>query len=147
MSLLRQIDADLAESMKAGSADRTAVIRLIKSALKNEQIKLGHELSDAEVQKALQREAKQRQDSIRQYRDAKREDLAGAEEMELKTIRTYLPEQMPVQELAALVDQVVAQTGATGPAQMGAVIGAVMQRAAGRADGGQVAQFVRERLK
>ncbi len=124
---------------------RTAVLRLIKSSLKNEQIKLGHELTEAEALKVVQREAKQRKDSIAQYAQGGRTDLAESEQHELTIIESYLPQQMSEAELTALVDAVIAETSANAT-QMGMVIGAVLQRAEGRADGTAVSQLVRQKL-
>jgi uncharacterized protein YqeY len=146
MALVTQIDQDLATSMKEGLAARTSVLRLLKSSLKNEQIKLGHDLSEAEVLKVLQREAKQRKDSITQYQAGGRTDLAEAEQQELDTIENYLPSQMSEAELATLIDSVITETKATDKTQMGVVIGAVLQRAEGRADGNAVSQLVRQKL-
>jgi uncharacterized protein YqeY len=145
MALQDQIDTDLATSMKEGVVSRTAVLRLIKSSLKNEQIKLGHELDEAEALKVLQREAKQRKDSIEQYQQGGRADLADSERAELAIIDTYLPDQMSPDELSQLVDAVIQETDATAT-QMGVVIGAVLQRAGGRADGTAVSQAVRQKL-
>lgn len=145
MALIDQIDTDLASSMKEGVAARTGVLRLLKNSIKNEQIKAGHDLSEAETLKVLQREAKQRKDSITQFKNGGREDLAESEQRELAIIEAYLPQQMSEAELAALVDTVIAETGAT-PAQMGVVIGEVMKRAAGQADGAAVSQLVRQKL-
>jgi len=145
MALQDQIDTDLATSMKEGMAARTTVLRLIKSSLKNEQIKLGHEPAEAEALKVLQREAKQRKDSITQYQQGGRTDLAESEQAELAIIEGYLPDQMGPDELSRLVDSVISETGAT-PTQMGMVIGAVLQRAGGRADGTAVSQLVRQKL-
>jgi uncharacterized protein YqeY len=146
MSLIGQIDRDLATSMKEGTAERTGVLRLLKSALGNEQIKMGHILLKGEVFKVLQREAKQRRDSIAQYRQGGREDLAEAEQKELEIIEGYLPDQMGEDELKQLVDAVIAETGATTPAQMGLVMAVVMHRAAGQADGAAVSALVRQKL-
>ena len=146
MTLLEQIDQDLASSMKEGNAERTGVLRLLKNAFKNEQIKAGHELSDAEVLKVLQREAKQRKDSIIQYQQGNRTDLAEAEQNELAIIETYLPQQLSEAKLSELVDTVITETKATSVAQMGMVIGEVVKRAAGRADGSAVSQLVRQKL-
>jgi hypothetical protein len=146
MALLQQIDTDLADALKAGVVARVSLLRLLKSAIKNEQIKLGHELSEDEVQKVLQREAKQRKDSITQYEAGGRQDLAKSEQQELAMIQEYLPQQMDEAELAQLVESVIAETGATGIAQMGVVIGAVLKRAGGRADGAAVSQLVRQKL-
>jgi uncharacterized protein YqeY len=133
-------------SMKAGDAQRTGVLRLMRGALKNEEIKLGHALDEPEAMKVVQREAKQRRDSIAAYREAGREDLAAREEAELAVVQGYLPEALSDAELAQVVDEVIAETGASQPAQMGAVIGGVMKRVGARADGGVVSRLVREKL-
>jgi uncharacterized protein len=145
MALIDQIDTDLASSMKEGEAARTGVLRLLKNSIKNEQIKAGHDLSEPEVLKVLQREAKQRKDSIAQFKQGGRDDLADTEQQELAVIETYLPQQMSETELTVLVDTVITETAAT-PAQMGVVIGEVMKRAAGQADGAAVSQLVRQKL-
>jgi hypothetical protein len=146
MTLSQQIDQDAATSMREGVAARTAVLRLLKAALKNEQIKLGHELTEGEELKVLQREAKQRKDSIEQYSNAGRTDLADSEQHELTIIESYLPQQMSEEELAEVVNRVIDDTGAEGLPQMGVVIGAVMNEVEGRADGATVARLVKERL-
>ncbi len=146
MTIAQQLTEDMKVSMKAGQADRTGTLRLLRAAVKNEEIKLGHLLEEAEVLKLLQREAKQRRDSIAAYRGAGREDLAGREEMELAIVQEYLPETMPDDELARVVDEVIAGMGQVGVAQKGMVIGEVMKRVGARADGGVVARLVSQRL-
>ncbi len=146
MSLQTQIDQDLTAAMKAEASERVAVLRLVKNSLQNEQIKLGHELSEAEALKVLQREAKQRKESIAQYQQGGRDDLVAAEQQELDLIAAYLPQPMSQEELDQLVAGAIEQVRPAGPADMGKVIGAVMQSAAGRADGAAVAQAVRRQL-
>jgi len=146
LTTMEQIDHDLAESMKAGDATRTGVLRLLRSSFKNEQIKLGHELSEAEALKVLQREAKQRRDSITAYNEANRHELAAEEQGELEIISAYLPEALSDEALGALVEEVIAELGNPGAAAMGQVIGAVMAKAGARADGGAVSKVVREKL-
>jgi uncharacterized protein len=146
VTTLEQLTEDMKASMKAGQTDRTGVLRLVRGSVKNEEIKLGHPLDETEVVKVLQREAKQRRDSIAAYREAGRDDLVQHETMELEVISGYLPEAMDEAELAAIVDEVVAETGATGMAQMGAVIGGVMKRVGARADGGTVSRLVKAKL-
>jgi len=146
LTTMEQIDKDLATSMKAGDATRTGVLRLLRSSFKNEEIKLGHPLSEAEALKILQRESKQRRDSITAYNEANRPELAREEEVELEIIATYLPESLSDEELATLVDEVIAELGKPGPEAMGKVIGAVMAKAGARADGGAVSKVVREKL-
>jgi uncharacterized protein YqeY len=146
MSLADQITSDMTTAMKSQDAARTAVLRLVKTSLQNERIKFGHDLTDDETLKVIQREAKQRRDSIDAYTKAERGDLAKAEEEELAIIVTYLPEQMSDDELNTLVDQAIAETGATDVAQMGMVMNKVMQVAGGKADGGKVSQLVKAKL-
>lgn len=146
MSLTEQLTEAMKEAMKAGDAERTGVIRLLRGSMKNEEIKLGHPLDDDEATKVLVREAKQRRDSIEAYRSAGREDLASNEERELVVISEYLPQAMDEAELAKVVDSVIAETGASDMKQMGAVIGAVVKQVGARADGGTVSRLVRERL-
>lgn len=146
MSLLQTIDSDLATAMKEHEASRVSVLRMLKSSIKNEQIKLGHELSDEEIMAVLKREAKQRRDSIEQFEKADRDDLASTEKTELETIKSYLPEQLTDEELIKVVDEVISETGASSPAEMGVVIGAVIKQVGSRADGSAVARIVKERL-
>jgi uncharacterized protein YqeY len=145
MSLTDQLTADLNDAMKARDADRTNVLKLLKSSMTNERIKLGHELEDPEAMKVLQREAKQRKDSIEQYTTANRPELAAAEQTELATIESYLPKAMGEDELKSIIDEVVTSQGAT-QSGMGQVIGAVLQKVGAQADGGTVSRLVRERL-
>ena len=146
MSLLQTIDSDLATAMKEHEASRVSVLRMLKSSIKNEEIKLGHELSDEEIMAVLKREAKQRRDSIEQFEKADRDDLASTEKTELETIKSYLPEQLTDEELIKVVDEVISETGASSPAEMGVVIGAVIKQVGSRADGSAVARIVKERL-
>lgn len=146
MSLSERVQSDLTAAMKEQNAPLVAVLRLVKSSLKNEEIKLGHALSDDEVLKVLQHEAKQRKDSITAYNEGGRKDLADAEQAELDLISDYLPKQIGEAELTRIVDEVIAETGANSLAQMGAVIGKVMQITAGAADGGTVSAVVRQKL-
>ena len=146
MGIVEQLNEDMKTSMKAGQADRTGTLRLLRGALKNEEIKVGHELDEAEAMKVLQREAKQRRDSISAYETADRSDLADKESAELAVIAEYLPETMSDEELVKVVREVVAETGATTAAQMGIVIGGVMKRVGARADGATVSRLVREEL-
>lgn len=133
-------------SMKAGDSERTGVLRLLRGALKNEEIKVGHELSEDEAMKVMVREAKQRRDSIEAYKQAGRDDLIAQEELELAVISGYLPKALTEDELVKIVDEVVTGLGATDMKQMGQVIGAVMARVGASADGGTVSRLVKARL-
>ena len=146
MSLVEQITADMTAAMKSQDEARTAVLRLLKTALQNERIKVGHDLSDEEAVKVVQQQAKQRRDSIEAYGKANRPELADEEAKELEIISHYLPKQMDESELNTIIDQVVSETGASGSAQMGMVMGKVMQAVAGKADGGTVSRLVKEKL-
>lgn len=144
MPILDQLTSDMGAAMKSGQSERVATLRLLRSAMSNERIKLGHELSDDEALKVLQREAKQRRDSIDQYQAAGRAELAQKEQAELELIECYLPQPLSEDELRSMVDAAVAELGSD--AQMGAVIGKVMAQAGARADGETVSRLVRERL-
>lgn len=146
MALIDQISSATATAMKAGQADRVAVLRLLSNSMANERIKTGADLDETAQLKVVQREAKQRKDSIEQYQKADRADLVAEEQAELAIIEEYLPVQMDQAELESMVDAVIAAQGATSMAQMGSVIGAVVAQAAGRADGAQVSAVVRQKL-
>jgi uncharacterized protein YqeY len=146
MKLVDKIQEDMLTAMRGNDTARTAVLRLLKSSLKNEQIKAGHELSDDEAMKVLAREVKQRRESIDIYTKGGRGDLATAEEEEMAIIAEYLPEQMSLEELEKIVDQVMAETNATTMQQMGMVIGRVMTLAEGRIDGAAVSSMVKTKL-
>lgn len=146
MNTSEQITEDMKTSMKAGEAERTGVLRLLRSAFKNEEIKQGAPLDEAGIIKVLTREAKQRRDSIAAYETAGRQDLADTEQAELAIIQTYLPEAMTESELEGVVDKVIAEVGATSMAQMGQVIGAVMKEVGAKAEGGAVSAMVKRRL-
>ena len=146
MTIVEKLTEDMKNSMRAGDANRTSMIRLLLSSLKNEQIKVGHELNDEETVKVLQREAKQRRDAAELYRGAGRDDLLKKEEYELTVVGEYLPRLLSEDETRALVERVAAGMGEVTQAQTGMVIGAVLKEAAGKADGALVSKLVRERL-
>ena len=146
MSLKAQLTSDMKTAMKAGEKDRLGVIRLMQAAIKQREVDERIELDDPQVMAVLEKMLKQRRDSVEQYEKANREDLAAVERYEIGVIQAYLPEPMGEAELAALVDQVVADTGAQGPQDMGRVMAAVKTAAAGRADMGQVSGLVKRRL-
>ena len=148
MSLATQIETDLKTAMKARDAETTATLRLVLAAMKNLRAEAGHgaELSDEEMIELLGREAKRRAEAAEAYEEAGREDLASKERRELEVLRAYLPTQLDADELGAIVDEVIAETGAVGPGDIGKVMGALMPRVKGKADGKAVNALVRERL-
>ena len=146
MDLIDQLESDLAEAMKLRDEVQVTTLRLLKSSLKNYEIDLGHDLTMQEALSVLQKEAKKHQDSINQYNSANREDLAKEEQAELDVIEKYLPEQMPREELEKIVDKVIAELNATGPADMGKVIGKVRAETEGKADGAMIAEIAKSKL-
>lgn len=152
MALYQQILSDLKQSMLNKEKDKTIVLRALKTAVQKKEISErndGHdsaELSDAQVQQVLQKEAKQRKDSISQFEEAGRDDLAQKEKGELEIIETYLPEMMDESEIEKLVDEIIDQVDASGPEDMGKVMGAIMPKVKGKADGSLVNKIVRSRL-
>ena len=146
MSLKNQIIEDMKSAMKAGEKDRLKVVRLIRAAIKQVEIDKRIELDDAAVLAVLDKMVKQRRDSVDQFEKGNREDLAAIERAEIAVLEDYLPEQLSADELAAMVDEVIAATGAEGIRDMGKVMGQIKARAAGRADMGAVSATVKERL-
>lgn len=147
MELLDQLESDLAEAMKLRDEVKTTTLRLLKSAMKNYQIELGHDLTMQEALSVIQKEAKKHQDSITQYQQANREDLKKEEEAELEVIKQYLPEQMSREEIEKAVSEAIAETNAQGPADMGKVIGMVRQKTEGKADGAMIAEVAKAKLQ
>lgn len=144
MSLLERVQADTTAALKAGERDRVGALRLIVSELqKAHKDAAGSEADEVAV---LQRERKRRLESAGAYRDAGRDDLAAGEEREAELIGEYLPEQMSDDELAAIVGDAVAETGAASPKEIGRVMSMVMPRVQGRADGKRVSALVKEKL-
>ncbi len=147
MNLKDKIVADMTAAMKAKDADRTGTLRMVKAALMNRQIDKGSELTDDEVQKALQTLVKQRRDSIESYEKAGRAELAAKEAAEIAVIGTYLPQAASADEIAAAVDAAVAETGVSSIKDMGNVMKAAMARLAGKsADGRAVSDAVKAKL-
>ncbi len=146
MSLKNQITEDMKSAMKAGDKDRLKTVRLILAAIKQVEVDQRVELDDAGVLSVLDKMVKQRRDSVTQFEKGGRDDLAAIEKAEIEVLANYLPEQLSAEELAALVDEVIAATGAEGMRDMGKVMGQIKAKAAGRADMGAVSATVKERL-
>ena len=146
MSLQTDIESAMRAAMKARDAVRVSTLRLAMAAAHNRQIELGHALTDAEVIEVLDRQVKQRRESIELYRQGGRPELADAEEAELAILREFLPEPLTDAELERLARDAMAVTGATGPADMGRVMGALVPQTKGRADGKAVSELVRRLL-
>ena len=145
-ALLDTIRSEMTTARRERDTQRRDTLRLLIAALDNARIAAGRELSDDDAIVALQREAKQRRESIEEYRKGSRDDLAEAEQAELVIIEAYLPSQLGEDELRAMAREVIAESGASGPGDLGAVMGPLMQRVRGRADGRQANAIVRELL-
>jgi hypothetical protein len=146
MSLQTDIESAMRAAMKARDPVRVSTLRLAMAAAHNRRIELGHELTDAEVIEVLDRQVKQRRESIELYRQGGRPELADAEEAELAILREFLPEPLTDAELERLARDAVAATGASGPADMGRVMGVLAPQTRGRADGKAVSELVRRLL-
>jgi len=149
MTLLERVDSDLKEAMRARDATRLGVLRMLKSALKYAAIaKSGAEaeLSEAEAAQVIRKQARQRQDSIESFEKGGRVELVKKEKEELSILNGYLPQAMSGDELAKIVRETIAETGATSKAQMGVVMKAVQAKVAGRADGRTLSAEVQKQL-
>jgi uncharacterized protein YqeY len=149
MTLASQIVEDMKIAMKAKDSVALNVIRALKSSLKYaalEKAGAEGELDDTESLQVVRREIKKRQDSVASYTQAGREDLAATERAEIAVLEKYLPAALPVEELAALVESVIAELGATGKKDMGAVMKVLQERVAGRADNRVLSTEVARRL-
>ena len=146
MPIVDTVRSEMTAAMKSGDARRRDIMRLLLASLGNARIDAGHELDDDEAVQALQREAKQRRDSVEEYSKGGRDDLAQAEQEELDVINVFLPAALSEQELAALAREVIAEVGAGGSGDLGMVMRPLMERVSGRADGGRVNELVRELL-
>ena len=146
MTLKAQITEDMKIAMKAGDKDRLKVIRLIIAAVKQIEIDKKIELDDTAVLSVLDKMVKQRRDSISQFRDGNRQDLADIEIAEISVLDTYLPEQLGEAELDDIIEQAISDSGAETMRDMGKVMGQVKAKAAGRVDMGAVGVKVKERL-
>jgi uncharacterized protein YqeY len=146
MSLKQQLTDDMKAAMKAGEKDRLAVIRLINAAIKQREVDERIELDDAAVLAVLEKMVKQRKDSVSQFEAASREDLAAIERAEIVVIEAYLPAKLGEAEILSAIEAAIAETGATGPADMGKLMGVLKPRLAGQADMGQVYALIKKKL-
>lgn len=144
--MLKKLLEDMKEAMKAGDKPRLSAIRMLRAAVKDKEIELGHGLDDVEATAVFSRLVKQRLDAAKQYTDAGREDLARGELAEVEVIRAYLPEPLAEHELKAIVDTAIAEIGADSLRDMGKVMAIVKDKAEGRADMGKVSALVKARL-
>ena len=146
MSRIEEIEGELREAMKARDAERRDALRLILNALKNSEKELQRPLSEEEELQVLQRERKKRIEAAEAFREGGREDRAEKEEAELAVLEEFMPAPLSEDEIEEIVDDAIAEVGATSIADLGRVMADVMPQIAGRADGSAVSQIVREKL-
>jgi uncharacterized protein YqeY len=146
MGLRERLDEDLKAAMRQKDPLRLNTIRGLKSAVKYREIELMKTLDDAGILGVVASEIKRRKDAAEQYQAGNRPDLVEKEEAESRLLQSYLPQQLSPAELAAKVDEVIAQVGAQGPKDMGAVMKALLPQVQGRADGKAVSELVKQRL-
>jgi uncharacterized protein YqeY len=146
MSLIEEIDDEIKDAMKARDNERRDALRLILDALKKSEKELQRPLSEEEELQVMQRERKRRVEAAEAFREGGREEQAAAEERELEILEEFMPEPLSESEIEDIIDDVIAEVGATSMAQLGRVMADVMPQIAGRADGSQVSQIVREKL-
>ena len=147
MTLKETLQDDLKKAMRSGDVMRRSVIRMLRSEIHNREIESRSELDDAATIQLMGRQAQQRRDSIEAFERAERDDLVEKEQAELAVIMEYLPEQLTSEELLEIVRGAVEQVGASGPQDMGKVMGAVMPKVRGRAEGREVNRIASELLR
>lgn len=141
-TLSEQVRADMTSAMKAQEKERLSTLRMLQSALKNEQINVGHELSDEETMSVIRKAVKQRLDSIEQYANAGRTELADKERAELELLKTYLPAELSDAEVESGLREIIASTGAASKKDMGKVMKEATARYKGRVDGKKIQEIV-----
>jgi uncharacterized protein len=146
MSLKEKITEDMKSAMRAKDSERLNAIRLLTAALKQKEVDERVELTDAMVLAIIEKQIKQRKDSIAAYQQAGRADLVAKEQFELDVLSVYLPAQLSDAEIQAAVQQAVAQTGAAGPQDMGKLMGVLKPQLAGKADMTKVSALVKAAL-
>ncbi len=143
---LEQMKTDMKAAMKAKEKEKLMTIRMLISSLNNQKIELQRELTEDDIVGVLSTEAKKRREAAQAYRDGDRLELAEKEEFELGVVEDYLPKQLTDEEIGALVDEVIEQTGASTKADMGKVMGPMMGKVKGKADGSKVKDIVMSKL-
>ena len=146
MSLKLKINEDMKSAMKARQTEKLSTIRMLLAAMKQVEVDERVELDDNRIVAIITKMVKQRQDSVKIYREAKRDDMADKEAAEITVLQAYLPQQLSTDEIAAAVDKAIIQTGANGMADMGKVMGILKGELAGRADMAVVSRLLKEKL-
>jgi len=147
MNLSERLNDDMKQAMKSQDKFKLSVIRMVRAAVKNQEIELKRTLDDNEVLDILSREVKQRKDSLQEFEKAGRDDLAKDIAAEIEIISAYLPKQLTEEEIKVIVQQTIQETGASSKAEMGKVMSALMPKVKGRADGKLVNTIVQQFLQ
>ncbi|MCI1985514.1 MAG: GatB/YqeY domain-containing protein [Lactobacillus sp.] len=146
MALMDELNAQMKAAMKAKDKETLSVVRMLKAAVQNKQIALGHDLTESDEKSVLASELKQRKESLAEFKAGGRDDLVAQTEGEIKIVESYLPAQLTEAQVASLVDSVIQETGATGKADFGKVMKTLMPQVKGQADGGIVNRIVKAKL-
>jgi uncharacterized protein len=146
MSLQTQIKDELITAMKAKDEFKTSILRMLRSALKNKEIDSGHELTDDEILAVIKTMVKQGKDAIVDFKAGNREDLISKQEKEIQFLEQFLPEQLPDEAIQKFAEETIQELGDTSPADMGKVMGLVMKKTDGLADGNRVREIVQKLL-
>jgi len=146
MSLLERLNNDMKQAMKNKEKDKLSVIRMLKASIQNEALKLRQDLTDDEELTVLSRELKQRKDSLQEFENAGRSDLVDKVRTELVYVEAYMPEQLSEEDISKIVKQTIEEVNATSKADMGRVMGALMPKVKGKADGSLVNKLVQQHL-
>ena len=146
MSLKAQLTDDMKTAMKSGDKERLGVIRLVNAAIKQREVDERIQLDDAQVLSFLEKMLKQRRDSVSQFQAAGRTDLADKETFEIGVIQSYMPAQLSAAEVDAIIAATIAEAGATGPKDMGKVMGLVRPKVAGKTDMGKLSEMIKGKL-
>lgn len=146
MTLKERITEDMKAAMKARETERLAAIRLLLAAMKQKEVDERIDLSDVDVVAVIEKMLKQRRDAITQFEAAGRTDLSEKEKFEVSVLLAYMPQGLSDDEVASIVDAVIAETGANGAKDMGKVMGAIKPKVAGRADMGKVSALIKAKL-
>jgi uncharacterized protein len=146
MALKEQLGEDLKSALKSGDELRKSVIRYLNAGIKNAEIEARRPLEEAEIQAVIQKQIKQRRDSIEEFKKGHRQDLVDKESAEIGVLERYLPAQMSREEIESEAKALIAEVGASGPQDKGKVMGPLIARLKGRADGSQINAVVTELL-
>ncbi|CAK6476043.1 GatB/YqeY domain-containing protein [Peribacillus castrilensis] len=146
MSLLERLNNDMKQAMKNKEKDKLSVIRMLKASIQNEALKLRQDLTDDEELTVLSRELKQRKDSLQEFENAGRSDLVDKVRTELVYVEAYMPQQLSEEDISKIVNETILEVNATSKADMGRVMGALMPKVKGKADGSLVNKLVQQHL-